>query len=92
VTFAHEGHLGRAAVSYLVAYAIGYLLDVAILAIGMHALGQSHIVAQAIAVVVVAVFLYLALKLFVFTPGVVDAPTGARSPLGGDREQRAAER
>lgn len=92
VTFAHQGRLGRAAVSYLVVYAIGYLFDIAILAIGMDVFGQSHVIAQAAAVVVVAVYLYIALQQFVFTSSSEGRPAGSESALDRDGEQRASER
>jgi putative flippase GtrA len=92
VTFAHQGRLGRAAVSYLVAYAIGYLIDIALLTIGMNVLGQSHVIAQAEAVVVVAMYLYVALRLFVFTSSTEGVPAGTESALDRDGEQRASER
>lgn len=92
VTFAHQGRLGRAAALYLVVYAIGYLIDIALLAIGMDVLDQSHVIAQAGAVVVVAIYLYMALQLFVFTSSSERLPAGPGSALDRDGEQRASER
>lgn len=66
VTFGHSGSLTRAGVRYAAAYAVGYLINFAILAVMVDRLGYPHQVAQAIATVLVAVFLFVALKLYVF--------------------------
>lgn len=66
VTFAHSGSLSTAGLRYAVAYAAGYLINFALLAVIVDTLGYPHQVAQAIATVLVAAFLFVTLKLYVF--------------------------
>jgi len=66
LTFGHEGRMGRAAVRYLAVQFTGYLIDVAMLEVGVDRWGYPHELVQALAVGVVAVFLFVTMKLFVF--------------------------
>ncbi|WP_317201066.1 GtrA family protein [Janthinobacterium sp.] len=74
LTFAHNGSLMGAGARYLLAHACGYLINLAILVLMVRRHGYPHQLAQAVAVVVVAAFLFIALKFFVFTPQPGDTP------------------
>jgi putative flippase GtrA len=65
-TFRHDGHLGAAGVRFMLAHALGYLLNLALLLIFVDVLGFAHQIVQAIAIVVVALFLFVLFRLFVF--------------------------
>lgn len=67
LTFSHDGNSMRAAVRYVIAHFAGYLINLGILTVMTHELGYSHQVAQAVGIVVVAGFLFLASRFFVFT-------------------------
>ena len=67
LTFAHKGSLLGSGFRYLIAYLLGYLMNLAILIVFVDKLGYAHQWVQAMAVFVVAAFLFLALKFFVFT-------------------------
>ena len=66
LTFAHKGSLLGAGVRYIIAHCIGYLINLAILIMMVDKLGFAHQWVQAIAIFVVAAFLFLAFKFFVF--------------------------
>ena len=67
-TFGHKGHAGTAGVRYAIAQLMGYLLNLSLLLLFVDWLNFSHQIVQAVAVVVVAVFLFLLSRLFVFAP------------------------
>lgn len=69
-TFRHDGHIGIAGIRYLLAQLAGYLLNLFMLVLFVDWLGFSHQIVQAIAIVVVAIFLFVMFRLFVFTPHV----------------------
>lgn len=66
LTFAHQGSVLGAGVRYLIAHCFGYLINLAILLVLVDQLGYAHQWVQAIAIFVVAAFLFLAFKFFVF--------------------------
>jgi putative flippase GtrA len=66
LTFAHEGNAVSAAVRYLVVQFGGYLINLSLLLVFTERFGLSHEVAQAGAVVVVAAYLFVTLRHFVF--------------------------
>jgi putative flippase GtrA len=68
ITFAHTGSRPQAALRFGVAYFLGYLLNLALLIVFVDKLGCRHQLVQAISIFVVAAFLFLSLKLFVFSP------------------------
>lgn len=71
-TFRHDGHIGAAGLRFLLAHALGYLLNLALLVLFVDALGYAHQLVQAVAIVIVAVFLFVLFRGFVFvqrTPG-----------------------
>ncbi len=66
VTFAHRGSIWSAGARYVVAHTLGYLLNLSILLVLVDRLGYSHVWVQALAIVVVAGYLFVTFKFFVF--------------------------
>jgi putative flippase GtrA len=73
LTFEHRGSIIGAGSRYVVAHCIGYLLNLGILIVFVDRLGYPHRWVQAFAILVVATFLFLAFKVFVFPGGREDA-------------------
>jgi putative flippase GtrA len=67
LTFAHKGSLLGSGVRYIIAHCFGYLINLAILIVLVDKLGYPHQLVQAIAILVVAAFLFMVFKFFVFT-------------------------
>ena len=67
LTFAHQGSVMGAGIRYVIAHSVGYALNLAILIVMVGRLGYAHQLVQAFAILVVAAFLFLAFKFFVFT-------------------------
>jgi putative flippase GtrA len=65
-TFRHDGHIGAAGIRFAAVQVAGYLLNLTLLVIFVDRLGFAHQLVQAIAIVVVAVFLFLLTRAFVF--------------------------
>jgi len=65
-TFEHRDATKRAIFRYVIAQLFGYLLNVALLYLFVDRIGYPHQWIQLIAIIVVAVYLFLALKFFVF--------------------------
>lgn len=65
-TFNHKGHIPTSAVRYLIAYVGCYVLNVIVLKLFSGYLGYSHLVVQAMAILVIALLLFLAQKYWVF--------------------------
>lgn len=74
-SFAHRGGMTGALGRYLAAYAFGYLLNFAILWFAVDRFGLPHQWIQAGAIFVVAGFVFLLCKYWVFAPGARDAAT-----------------
>jgi len=66
LTFEHEGNVMRAGVRYVIAHGVGYTINLSILILFVDRLGCAHQWVQALAIFVVAVFLFFAFKFFVF--------------------------
>jgi putative flippase GtrA len=66
LTFAHKGSLLGAGVRFIIAHCFGYFINLAILIVMVDKLGYAHQWVQAIAIFVVAAFLFLSFKFFVF--------------------------
>lgn len=66
LTFAYKGRVLGSGLRYCIAHALGYLLNLALLLVFVDGMGWSHQFVQAAAVLVVATYLFLAFKLFVF--------------------------
>lgn len=65
-TFAHRGDSTSAALRYVLAHLFGYLLNFLILFTFVDRLGYAHQWVQAVAILVVAGFLFIIFKYFVF--------------------------
>jgi putative flippase GtrA len=68
LTFAHEDKGMAVGARYFLAHCTGYLINLGLLYLLVDKLGYAHQIAQAFAIFVVAGFLFLAFKYFVF-PG-----------------------
>ena len=66
ITFSHKGKLLATGARYFIAHCIGYTINLVILVIMVDKFGYAHQMVQAAAVFIVAIFLFLALKYFVF--------------------------
>ena len=66
-TFAHRGNFSGAALRYLLSHLFGYLLNFLILFTFVDHLGYPHQWVQAVAIVIVAGFLFILFKYFVFS-------------------------
>lgn len=69
-TFRHDGGIGISGVRYLLAQVAGYLLNLVLLLLFVDWFDFPHQVVQAIAIVVVAIFLFVVLRVFVFAPSL----------------------
>ena len=68
-TFGHRGRIGPAGLRFAAAHLVGYGINLGMLA-GLHdGLGWPHQLVQALAVLVVAAFLFVAMRGFVFAGG-----------------------
>ncbi|MEM9602536.1 MAG: GtrA family protein [Pseudomonadota bacterium] len=65
-TFNNDGHIGRAGGRYLIAHVLGYLVNLCLLLVFVDSLGFPHQAVQAVAIVVVAVFLFFVSRWYVF--------------------------
>ena len=65
-TFAHHGDASSAALRYVWAHLFGYMLNFIILFTFVDRLGYAHQWVQAVAIIIVAVFLFVVFKYFVF--------------------------
>lgn len=65
-TFAHRGGSSSAALRYVLAHLLGYLLNLFILVTFVDRLGYAHQWVQAAAIIIVAGFLFIVFKYFVF--------------------------
>ena len=66
-TFAHHGSLLDSGIRYLIAHLIGYLINFFILIYFVDSLGFPHQLVQAAAIFIVAGFIFIASKFFVFS-------------------------
>lgn len=67
-TFDHRGNLAAGAVRFAIAHLLGYLLNLSLLVVFVDHLGFPHQLVQAIAIFVVAGFLFVLFRWFVFPP------------------------
>ena len=66
ITFSYEGAISGAGTRFVIAHSIGYLINLAIIILLVDRLGYDHRIVQATAIVTVAIYLFIAMKLFVF--------------------------
>ena len=65
-TFSHRGSVATGGVRFAVAHVLGYLLNLSILSLFVDRLGYPHQYVQAVAILVVAGFLFVLFRWFVF--------------------------
>ncbi|TBU92862.1 hypothetical protein DNJ95_12675 [Stutzerimonas kirkiae] len=73
LTFSYRGSLFDSGLRYALAHTMGYALNLALLAVFADRLGYPHQWVQAVAVFVVAGFLFVAFKCFVFRHATTEA-------------------
>lgn len=73
-TFSHEGRISTSAVRYLISYLGCYVLNVAVLKFFNGYWGFSHVLVQAVAVVVIVPLLFVTQKLWVFRENAASIP------------------
>jgi|CXWL01.1.fsa_nt_gi putative flippase GtrA len=73
LTFAHTGSSLGSGVRYSIAHCVGYCLNLGLLVLFVDNFGYPHQVVQAIAIFVVAAFLFLVFKFYVFARPVTSA-------------------
>lgn len=71
LTFAHKGNLLGTLVRYFFAHSLGYCLNLVILIVMVDNFGYAHQWVQAIAILIVAFFLFFTFKFFVFKEPVL---------------------
>ena len=72
--FAHKGAVLKSGFRYFVAHLFGYLINLLILLTFVDRLGYPHQWVQAVAIFVVAGFLFVAFKYFVFSSTKSESP------------------
>lgn len=72
-SFGHQGRVHGALARYVIAYALGYLLNLGLLWFAVDRLHLPHQGVQAVSIVVVAVSLFLMHRYWVFAPSVRSA-------------------
>ena len=65
-TFCHDGRIGVAGMQYVFAQLLGYLLNLSSLVLFVDWLGFAHQLVQGVSIFVVAIFLFVSLRFFVF--------------------------
>ncbi len=67
LTFAYSGGFLGSGLRFTIAHFFGYLINLGLLFVFVDNLGYPHQVVQVCAIIIVAIFLFLSFKLFVFT-------------------------
>lgn len=67
-SFRYDGRMSTAFMRYVIAYVLGYLLNLGFLWIAVDNLHLPHQIVQAVAIVTVAAFLFVVHKYWVFAP------------------------
>ena len=65
-SFRHEGMHGQPFIRYIVTYGIGYLINLLVLFFLVDRLGFPHQIVQAVLIVIIALFLFMLQKFWVF--------------------------
>jgi len=68
-TFSHDGVVAVSMRRYLVAYGIGYLINLSLLYLFVDFLNYPHQIVQGVAIILVAIGLFAAQKYWVFSKG-----------------------
>lgn len=72
LTFAYQGGFFGSGLRFSIAHSFGYLINLALLSIFVDKFGYPHQVVQVCAIIIVAVFLFITFKLFVFKEKNID--------------------
>lgn len=82
LTFAFKGNDGTAALRFLLAYGVGYMLNLSLLVLFHAVLGFPHQAVMAVNTLIVAAFLFVVQKYFVFPRQIeqAQAPTESGTP------------
>lgn len=75
-TFVHDGHWLGAGGRYLLAHFIGYFINLTLLIMFVDVLGYAHQWVQAIAIFIVAGYLFLMFKFYVFVESIPEVREG----------------
>jgi putative flippase GtrA len=67
ITFCHEGSISKSATRYIFAQFLGFLINYSLLSVFVDHYGIDHQVVQAFSVVVVAIVLFVMLRVLVFS-------------------------
>lgn len=76
LTFSYKGTMIGSGLRYLMVYVLGYLMNLSLLVVFVDKLGYPHQLVQAMAILVVASFLFAALRFYVFRTTGADACNG----------------
>jgi putative flippase GtrA len=66
ITFSHTGSVTKSIIRFLIAHGVGYLINLACLFIFVDQLGFAHQLIQALSIFVVALYLFIIFKFWVF--------------------------
>lgn len=66
LVFRHEGKTGKAAIRFLIGHVFGYMINFLLLLVLSDMMGYPHELVQAAAIFIVAGFLFIFMRLFVF--------------------------
>lgn len=75
-TFRHQGSLARATLAYIIVHTVGWMMNYALLHTFSDQMGFPHQLVQAVAIFIVAAYLFVAMRYIVFP-----AKTDAKGPL-----------
>jgi putative flippase GtrA len=67
ITFSHTGNAAKSFTRFFIAHVIGYLINLACLFIFVDQLGFAHQLIQALSIFIVALYLFIIFKFWVFT-------------------------
>jgi putative flippase GtrA len=67
LTFNHQGSLLGSGFRYIIAHSVGYSINFLMLTFMVDSMGYSHQWVQALAILVVALFIFISFKLYVFS-------------------------
>jgi len=70
-TFAYQGNLLATSIRFFITYLLGYLLNLGLLVLFVDYLNYPYQIIQGFAIFIVAAFVFIAFKFFVFMPGVI---------------------
>jgi len=72
LSFSYKGGMIGSGIRYLTVHSVGYLINLTIMVVFVDNFGYPHQIVQAVAILVVAGFLFIAFKVFVFRAPLPD--------------------